>query len=91
VVVASDESRAIVVDVATTAPDLGSVAALTRLQLAARRYGRSIRLRNASQALRDLIELVGLADVLLLEAEGQPKGREELGVEEVVQPGDPTF
>jgi anti-anti-sigma regulatory factor len=67
------------------------VDALMRLQLAARRDGCSIRLRNANQALQEVIELVGLADVLLLEAEGQPKGREELGVEEVVQPGDPTF
>lgn len=90
-VVASDESQTIVVDVATTAPDLRSVDALTRLQLAARRHGCSIRLRNANQALRELIELVGLADVLLLEAEGQAKRREELGVEEVVQPGDPTL
>ena len=80
----------IVVDVHTTAPTVDSVDTLARLQLAAHRQGCSILLRNTTRALRELIEFVGLADVLLLEAEGQPEGFEELGVEEVVQPGDPT-
>ena len=78
------------VDVTTRAPTLGLVDALTRLQLTARRHGCSIRLRNTTRALRELIELVGLADVLLLETERKAKVGEELGVEEMVQPRDPT-
>jgi hypothetical protein len=89
-VVASDEPRTIVVDVKTSAPNLGLVDMLTRLQLAARRHGCSIRLRNTTRALRELIELVGLADVLLLETEWKAEVGEELGVEEMVKPRDPT-
>lgn len=37
---------------------------LTRLQLAAQRMGTSIRLRNASAELVDLLALFGLSDVL---------------------------
>jgi ABC-type transporter Mla MlaB component len=44
--------------------DAVTVDALARLQLAARRRGCQIRLRGASRALRDLVELMGLADVL---------------------------
>ena len=78
------------VDVRAAAPDLGSLDALARLQLAAQRRGCSIRLCNATRALRELIELVGLSDVLLVEAERETEGCEQLGVEKVVQPGDPT-
>jgi hypothetical protein len=80
-----------VVDVTTIAPTLGLVDALTRLQLTARRHGCSIRLRNTTRALRELIELVGLADVLLLETERKAVVGEALGVEEMVQPRDPTI
>jgi hypothetical protein len=90
VVVASDEPNAVEVDVEGTAPSLGVVDTLARLQLVARRNGSSIRLRNPSPALCDFIELVGLTDVLLLEAGRKPECREELGIEEVVQPGDPS-
>lgn len=52
--------------------DLGSVAAsdavvieaLARLQLASRRRGCTVYLRNASRELLDLLELVGLAEVM---------------------------
>ena len=44
-------------------PDLRVVDALARLQLAARRVGGSIRLRNPCERLRDLLDLVGLSDV----------------------------
>ncbi|HKR98393.1 MAG TPA: STAS domain-containing protein [Candidatus Dormibacteraeota bacterium] len=50
---------------ASSAPaDAVSVDALLRLQLDARRQGRSLQVRNATPALRELIALCGLADVL---------------------------
>jgi hypothetical protein len=44
-------------------PDLRVVDALARLQLAARRVGGSIRLRNPCERLRALLEVAGLTDV----------------------------
>ena len=44
--------------------DAVAVDALARLQLAVRRHGCEVRLRNASPALLDLVELMGLTDVL---------------------------
>jgi len=56
---------------------------LARLQLDARRRGSRIVLVDPPDALRELIELVGLAEVLGLELQRQPEEREErLGVEE---------
>ncbi len=46
-------------------PDAVTVDALARLQLAAHRYGCQVRLRGASPELRELVEFMGLADVLL--------------------------
>jgi hypothetical protein len=64
-------------------PDLGSVGALARLQLEARRLGLELRLRRVSPELRDLIVFVGLDDVLRVETGRQPEqGEERLGVEE---------
>ena len=51
-------------DVTGVAADAMSVDALARLQLAARRHGGAIRLRNASVPLRQLVAFMGLADVL---------------------------
>ena len=51
-------------DVTSVEPDAVTVDALARLQLAARRYGCQVRLRNASDDLRALVEFMGLADVL---------------------------
>jgi ABC-type transporter Mla MlaB component len=51
-------------DVADVQPDAVTVDALARLQLAARRTGCQVRLRNASEDLRDLVAFMGLADVL---------------------------
>ena len=70
-------------------PDLALVESLARMQLRARRRGERVRLRNVSDELRGLLELVGLTDVLAVEAERKPELREELRVDEVVQPGDP--
>jgi ABC-type transporter Mla MlaB component len=51
-------------DVTGVDPDAVTVDALARLQLAARRHGCEVRLRNASPALLELVELMGLTDVL---------------------------
>jgi hypothetical protein len=89
-VVARDAPKPIVIDVDSTAPDLVTVDDLARLQLAAHRAGCSIQLRNASEALCELIALVGLVDVLPLEAGRESEVGEQLGVQEVVQPRDPA-
>jgi hypothetical protein len=51
-------------DVRGVEPDAVTVDALARLQLAARRLGCRVRLRNASPELRDLVLFMGLRDVL---------------------------
>jgi hypothetical protein len=76
--------------------DLELVDALARLQLAAGRLGCAVRLHGACDDLRSLLDLVGLSDVmregepLRLELLGEPEEGEQLGVEEVVEPGDPA-
>jgi anti-anti-sigma regulatory factor len=77
--------------------DALTVDALARLQLTAQRSGRRVRLRNASPALRDLLALVGLCDVLRLSGSSglQPgwqaeEGEEGGGVEEGVEADDLT-
>ncbi len=56
--------RPVVCDVARIEPDAVIVDALARLQLAARRHGCRIELRHTSAALRELVGLMGLSDVL---------------------------
>ena len=51
-------------DLSGVEPDAVCVDALARLQLAARRRGCCVCLENASDALRDLVELMGLTHVL---------------------------
>lgn len=76
-------------------PDLALVNELALLQLAAGRLGWTVSLRDPCPRVAELIELAGLADLLdpgagsALEAGGEPESSEELGVEEVVEPGDP--
>ena len=80
----------VVVDVSAFAPDAVTVDALARLQLAARRAGRRLQLRDASDDLRKLIAFAGLDDVLWVEPRREAEEREErLGVEEEGQLGDP--
>ncbi|WP_158694420.1 STAS domain-containing protein [Streptomyces canus] len=68
-------------------PGLGTVDLLARLQLAARRAGGRIRLRDPDPALHALLALVGLR----FEVEGQvEQGEPALGVEEEVEPGEPA-
>ena len=76
--------------------DAGTVDALARLQLMVRREGRSIVLLHASPDLRDLLDLMGLGDVVPcaepsgLEARRQAEEREPTGrVEDEGNPGDP--
>ena len=71
--------------------------ALARLQLAARRLGYRICLRNASRELRELLAFMGVDDVvpcegdLVVQAERQPEQREQRrGVQERVEADDPT-
>ncbi|MBA2275936.1 MAG: STAS domain-containing protein [Chloroflexi bacterium] len=45
-------------------PDLGTIDALARLQLIARRHGQQLRLCRASADLQALIALLGLSDTL---------------------------
>ena len=86
----------VIVDVSALAdPDELALDALVRLQLAARRMGASIRLHGACGELADLLDLVGLSDVLpLVELGIDPDRHVEEGeqplVDEEVDPGDAT-
>ena len=75
-------------------PDLAVVDELARLALAARRLGCSIGLRDADRDLWELLELLGLGDVVtgrpeLVQVAGEPEQGEESGIEEVVVAHDP--
>jgi ABC-type transporter Mla MlaB component len=50
-------------DVSGVEPDAVTVDALARLQVAARRHGCQVRLRNASAELLELVAFMGLDDV----------------------------
>jgi hypothetical protein len=89
VLVAADGTEQVVGRVDPGRADLALVDALVRFQLAARRDGGRLQLRDVSPELRELLEFVGLAGVLGLEPRGQAEPGEQLGVEEVVQAGDP--
>lgn len=76
-------------------PDLAVVDELARLHVAARRLGCSIRLRDAVMELCELLDLVGLGELLsgaaglCRQPGGQAEGGEQVGVEEIVMPDDP--
>jgi ABC-type transporter Mla MlaB component len=76
--------------------DLAAIDALARLQLSARRSGRSIRLQEASSQLHDLLAFAGLDEVvprreLGVEPSRQPEdGEEPFRVEEEREFGDPA-
>jgi ABC-type transporter Mla MlaB component len=55
---------AVLCDVDGVEPDAVTVDALARLQLAAQRRGCRVRLRHASRELLELVDFMGLADVL---------------------------
>ncbi|MEA2973423.1 MAG: hypothetical protein QOG82_1881 [Actinomycetota bacterium] len=76
--------------------DLSVVDDLARLQLAARRLGCSIKLRDPSGELTALLAFLGLARAIsgstgaVLQVVGEAECGEERGVEEVVVPDDPV-
>jgi ABC-type transporter Mla MlaB component len=61
----------IVCDLKGAKPDAVTVDALARLHLAARRHGCQVKLRGISTELRELLELFGLADVLVEREAGE--------------------
>jgi anti-anti-sigma regulatory factor len=70
-------------------PHLGTLDALARLALAARRVGCELRLLRPSGELRELVSLAGLDEALGVEPQRQPEERKEpLGVEEEGEVGD---
>jgi STAS domain len=72
-------------------PDVATIDALARLELTARRRGKTLRLRNASTELRELIALAGLDEVLRVEPGRQAEQREQpIGVEEEGELDDPA-
>jgi ABC-type transporter Mla MlaB component len=82
---------------ALTETDELALDALARLQLTAHRLGTSIRLHNAREQLVDLLALVGLSNLLPVVAEpggsgidpdGLAEQREQVRVDEEVDPGD---
>lgn len=91
-----DAAGTVVCDVShLTHPDAGTIDALARLQLAARRCGCRVRLRNANLELRRLIALAGLDEVLStgsgLQGCRQTEQGEQPGrVEELREPADPA-
>jgi hypothetical protein len=54
-------------------PNLGTIDQIACLQLAARKNGVDLRLANATRSLLELIDLCGLARVLLVEPQRQAK------------------
>jgi len=79
------------------AADMGTVDALARLALRARRMGCAVSLRDPSTGLLELVGLAGLGEILPcapgsgVEMIGESEQREEpLGVEEERDAGDPA-
>lgn len=71
--------------------DVATVDALARLQLAAKRAGYRLRLRNATRELTELLLFAGLAEALGLEPRRQAEERKErLGLEEEGKFADPA-
>jgi hypothetical protein len=88
VVVVDDGTELVVGHMGPERPDLGCVNRLARLQLAARRCGWGVVVRDPHPSLEGLLELVGLSGLVRLEAQRQPELLEELWVDEVVEPRD---
>jgi hypothetical protein len=91
----SADADVVVCDVAALVnPDAGTVDALARLQLTARRLGRRVRLLHAGAELQGLLDLMGLSE----ELEGLPvepgreaeEGEPASGVQKESDPGEPV-
>jgi ABC-type transporter Mla MlaB component len=52
-------------DVSGLDPDAVAVDALARLRLAARRFGCAVRVQGCSEELQDLVQFMGLQEILL--------------------------
>lgn len=96
VVLVDDKVEIVVGRMVGARPDLALVNALARLHLAAGRFGYSIRVRGRCEELCELLDLVGLADVVVVDSLRLPheprreaESGKQLGLEEVVEPGDP--
>jgi anti-anti-sigma regulatory factor len=89
---ATSAPRPIVCDLSALGDaDAETIDLLARLQLAARRHGRTLRLLHASPALVDLIAFLGLDAVLGVEPGREAEEREDpVGVEEERQLDDPA-
>lgn len=61
---AASRATTAICEVGSVQADAVTVEALARLQLAAARYGCRIRLQHASRELLDLVDFMGLQDVL---------------------------
>ena len=71
------ETDTVILDCAQMqASGLAAVETIARAQLAARRRGSLLRLRNANSELLELICFVGLDGCLGVEVQGQPEQRE---------------
>jgi hypothetical protein len=82
----------VVLNVSELACDLRTIERLARFQLTARGRGQRLQLRDASEDLRRLIDLVGLSEVLGVEPRREPEEREELlRVEEERELDDPAL
>ena len=57
-------TRVVLCDVSGIEPDAVAVDALARLQLGARRHGCRVTLQNASDELLQLVDFMGLGDVI---------------------------
>ena len=62
--------KALVCDLSGVQPSAATIDALARLAVALRRQGSRLRLRHASPEVVELIEFMGLAEVLRIEASG---------------------
>lgn len=60
---------------AVVRPDLVTVDVLARLRLAAKRYGRAYRIRDAPPALGDMLGLLGLERAVPVDDPGEPADR----------------
>jgi hypothetical protein len=91
VVVIEDGTEVVVGCLRPGQTDLGLVDELLRLHLAFKRCGWRLRIDDPEPCLCGLLELTGLGGVLAVQPRGQPELREELWVDEVVEPGDLAF
>lgn len=77
--------------------DITTIDRLMRIYLVARRFGLRLRLRNPTEALQDLLTLVGLGEVIQLiyapavkETGQAEEGKEASGIQEEAKPADPS-